>query len=322
MICESRDGVSGFVRLTERMLLMHKNVILIVVLKCAFRNVVLFKGLASVKSEDNISLPEDFLRINEMCWQTDQSPSDYLESPIPVMGEAIECNSRSGKPRRWVVCVGGVLKEVLVVDEPEWTVETLTDGDNIDQNVTHNDEAISKVDGTQMNVSTVDTEHSCDQEQMVAVVTPSQEENVADVTASTCDVCGKSFTMSSVSHGQETVSTGVKPSKCSTCDMSFTNDSYTECQHNSNTLLGLTSVYHHSCSTCGQSFTNSSELEVHENVHTNERVHKYSTRSTTTVISDTQQNCTGVKGPPCCQCGVSFPYRSYINLHHNYTLPV
>ena len=301
---------------------MNKNMMLIVVLKCAFRNVVLFKGLASVKSEDNTGSPEDFLRLNEICWQTDQSPSNYLQSPVPVMGEAVECNSRSGKPRKWVVCVGGVLKEVLLVDDAEWTVETLTDRENIDQNVTHSDEAISEVDGTHTHVSSADTEHSCDREQLAADVTPSQEENVADVTSCTCDVCGKSFTMSGVSRGQETV---VKPSRCCTCDTSYTNGNYPECHHNSNTILGITSVYHNSCSTCGQSFTHTSELEVHEKFHTSERVHTYSTSSTTTVRSDTrklrERSHTGVKGPPCCQCGLSFPYRNYIKLHHNYTLP-
>ena len=76
------------------------------------------------------------MAFNTTCQQKDTRPTDYCEPHIQVKSENVECDkySRSGETRKWVVCGGGLLKEVLKVEPTDWSVETSKDSsENIDQ---------------------------------------------------------------------------------------------------------------------------------------------------------------------------------------------
>ncbi|KAI0219834.1 hypothetical protein LSAT2_028660 [Lamellibrachia satsuma] len=92
------------------------------------------EGLTSIKSEDNLKLihsQEGFLPLDMKCHQKDQGPTGSWEPDIQVKSENVqsddEYNSKSGGTKKWVVCEGGLLKEVLEVDHTNWSVETSKD---------------------------------------------------------------------------------------------------------------------------------------------------------------------------------------------------
>ena len=100
----------------------------------------LHKGLTSMKSEDHLAemhLQEGFMPFDETCHQNGTKPTDYHDPLIQVKLEKVEpddCKSNSGETRKWVVCGGGLLKEVFKVEHTDSSVETSQDSsENIEQ---------------------------------------------------------------------------------------------------------------------------------------------------------------------------------------------
>ncbi|KAI0227058.1 hypothetical protein LSAT2_022494 [Lamellibrachia satsuma] len=98
------------------------------------------QGLTNMKSEDHLAemhLQEGFMPFDETCHQNGAEPTDYHDPLIQVKLEKVEpddCKSNSGETRKWVVCGGGLLKEVFKVEHTDLSVEASQDSsENIEQ---------------------------------------------------------------------------------------------------------------------------------------------------------------------------------------------
>ena len=142
--------------------------------------------------------------------------TNYSEPHVQVKSEKFqpdECNSDSGETRKWVVCEGSLLKEVLKVDHTDWSIETSRDlSENIDQKVQHNCESVSEDSVTHTNVepyiSLVCTK------KFTQHTSNAHEQHI-------CATCGKSFTSSSQCSTHEQIHTDFKPNTCHICGQSF-----------------------------------------------------------------------------------------------------
>ena len=204
------------------------------------------KGLTRIKSEDHpaeIHLQEGFNQFNKTCHQKDQRPTNYGEPHVQVKVEKVqsdECNSSSEETRKWVVCGGGLLKEVLKVDHTDWSVETSKDSsENIDQKEQHNDETVSEISVTHKNVEPYITTK-----------------------------CTKQFMQSNHPNSHEQINIGEKQHTC-------TSNTYSILKPNQrlHTCMKLypdsrnTGVKPNTCGRCGESFTTFISLKIHKTIH-------------------------------------------------------
>ena len=102
----------------------------------------------------------------------------------------------------------------------------------------------------------------------------------------TCDTCGKSFPQSGYLRHHEITHSGVKPFTCDTCGKSFTS----ACNLKIHEIIH-TCVKPFTCDTCGKSFTQPGNLNRHEMTHT------------------------GVKPFTCDTCGKSFARSGHLKNH-------
>ena len=177
------------------------------------------------------------------------------------------------EPIHWIVCQGGVLKEVkaehtLGVSE---ILRVEDDSHNVDQK--------QHISGTNY------AKPECESLPKLRKRTDTVVKHFI------CETCGKSFTCSSWLTQHERTHTGEKPYTCGTCGKSFAQFNgrkiherthtgekpYTceTCGKSFNKLNGLreherthTGEKPYTCGTCGKSFATSSNLGVHEKTHT------------------------------------------------------
>ena len=243
-------------------------------------------GLKYVKSEmhvpeiryEEIIPPVNRLSHQTTCGETESDPD--MKSEV----EAEQCSS--GKTRHWVVCEGGVLKEIKV-EPTDWnpdTLETSMCNENIDQ-----EELCNKTNDKVNNQPT-------------------------NVWPYVCGTCGKSFKQKSRIIAHESVHTMVKPYTCATCGKSFKQKSHLTVHGNVHTT-----VKPYTCVSCGKSFKQKSCLTVHERIHT--MVKPYMCvicgKSFKQKISLTvhERVHTMVKPYTCVTCEKSFKQKIHLTLH-------
>ena len=224
-----------------------------------------------------------------------------------------EYGRNSDETRHWIVCQGGVLKEV----KAEHTLDVsdssaVEDGShNVDQkqcnsNTNHAtmDCQLTVPERTRTRVkpfTCVTCGKSLVKSAEVLKVLERRHKGMKPYTCHmcrkiqtyetvhthfTCDTCGKSFAQRCALVEHERIHTGVKPYTCETCSKSFVRSRAPTVHKRIHT-----GVKPYTCDTCGKSFARFSALREHERIHT------------------------GVKPFTCDTCGKSFAGSRTLKVH-------
>ena len=170
--------------------------------------------------------------------------------------------------RHWVVCPGGVVKEVKA--EHTSNVSDILSGEdcNVDvgcklrtrtwihRNNIHDEEMNGKLSTDSK--SDVSSTQFRRHDNVLKV----QERSSKGVKHLTCDTCGKQFAYLSKLKVHERTHTGVKPFTCDTCGKSFSHSRDHKIHERIHTC-----VKPFTCDTCGKSFNRSGHLKQHELIH-------------------------------------------------------
>ena len=237
---------------------------------------------------------------------------------------------RSSKvTRQWVVCPGGVLKEVKA--EHASDVSDILSGEDCSVNVGHTLYVRTcthhnNIHDEEMN-GKLSTDTTCD----VASTQFRRNDNVMMVHERmgkglndfTVDTCGKQFAHLSELKVHEMTHTGVKPFSCDKCGKSFSRSGHLK-QHE----MRHEGIKPFSCDTCGKSFRQSGYLKRHEMVHTGIKSFTCDTCGKSFARSGDLKRHeivhTGVKPFTCDTCGKSFTQSGYLKRHkivHTYVKP-
>ena len=212
-----------------------------------------------------------------------------------VKADPDEYSRNSDETRHWVVCQGGVLKQVKAEYTLDVSILPAEDGNvNVDNTHVNCSKTRVKIEhGSQLKVDgnnrTVVTPFSSDTSATSIVksdVLKVHGKARTCVKPYTCDTCGKSFAQSGTLNNHERTHTGVKPYTCDTCGKSFAQ--FGTLNNHERTHTG---VKPYTCDTCGKSFTQSSTRNDHERTHT------------------------GVKPYTCDTCGKSFARLRTLTYH-------
>ena len=252
--------------------------------------------------------------------------------------------------RHWVVCPGGVLKEVKA--EHTSNVSDILSGEDCNENVGcklrartcthHNNPHDEDVNVKLSSESTYDV--SSAEFRRHDNVLKVQERTIKGVKRFTCDTCGKQFAYLSKLKVHEMTHTGVKPFTCDTCGKSFAQSGALKshkmthiglcikhfmCEACGKSFAQLGHLQQHeirhkgikpfSCDTCGKSFTEFGDLKRHERTHTGvkpftcDTCEKSFTQSGELKIHERIH--TGVKPFRCDSCGKSFSQSGHLKRH-------
>ena len=241
-------------------------------------------GLQSVKCEQGGIIP--FMNTAQAsAWACDEN--DLTEVKLEKKTDPDEYDRNSDETRHWVVCQGGVLKEVK--EEHALGVSEILPDEVYDHNV----------DQTQHTSSINHAKLECGSQLTV------QERTHTGVEPYSCKMCARSFAHFSALSVHERTCPAVNSFTCHTCGQLFVNSA----------VLGVHQRTHtpFACGTCGKSFVDSWGLNVHRRTHTVHTVVKHFTCETcgksfrqSGVLKVHEITHTGVKPYSCETCGKSF----------------
>ena len=264
--------------------------------------------------------------------------NELTEVKLETKADPDEYDRNSDVTRHWIVCQGGVLKEV----KAEHTLDVsdtlaVEDGShNVDQKQCNSSTNNSTMKCQLMVLDRTDTcvnSFTCDTcgkslvksagvlnvlERTHASMKPYTCNICRNIQTGvkpfTCDTCGKSFATRGSLVEHQRIHTGVKPFTCETCGKSFA-------QSSSRTVHERlhTGVKPFSCETCGKSFNYSGHLKVHERIHTGVKLFtcvtcgkSFARRS---ALTRHERRHTGVKPFTCETCGTSFVDSGHLKVH-------
>ena len=222
--------------------------------------------------------------------------------------------------RHWVICPGGVLKEVKA--EHTSDVSDILSGEDCNVDVgcglrTHTCTHHNNIHDEEMN-GKLSTDSTCEvsstqfrrRDKFLKV----QERTSKGVKHLTCDTCGKQFGYLSDFKVHERTHTGVKPFTCDTCGKSYSQSGNLKEHERIHT-----GVKPFTCDTCGKSFTRSGHLKEHERIHTGVKPFTCDTcgksYSQSGNLKEHERIHTGVKPFTCDTCGKSFTRSGHLKQH-------
>ena len=297
------------------------------------------KCLASVKCEDHRQeLNEQSNAI--MFHSTDDETS--LTCDVKVKQEDKEdidgYDRHNDATRHWIVCHGGVLKEVKA--EHTSDVSDILSVEGCNENVarepiTHTCIHHNDIHDEDINVNLC-TDSTCGlsssqvrRHDNVLKVNKGSRKGVASFTCDTsgksftqsrtlkahiCDTCGKSFAHYGHLNEHKRTHTGVKPFTCDTCGKSFAQSGRLNVHKRTHT-----GVKPFTCDTCGKSFADSGHLTVHKRRHTGVKPFTCDTCGKSFAESGNlnahKRIHTGVKLFTCDTCGKSLADKGNLNVH-------
>ena len=254
----------------------------------------------------------------ETNWTNNANETNQVK---PEKKEYPDVYDRSSEvTRHWVVCPGGVLKEVKPEHTSDVSDALCVGGCN--ENVvcklcTHTCTHHNYILDEEMN-GKLSTASTCDvlstQFRRHDNVLKVQERTSKGVKHLNCDTCGKQFAFLSEFKVHERTHTGVKPFTCDTCGKSFSQSGYLK-QHE----LIHDGVKPFTCNTCGKSFSQSRHLKRHEMIHTGVKPFTCDTCgksfSRPGELKIHERIHTGVKPFTCDTCGKSFSQSGDLTIH-------
>ena len=281
-------------------------------------------GLQRVKCEEQ---PQEFNEQQDVIpsKNADQAPmlSCDANEILEVKADRDEYSRNSDETRHWVVCQGGVLKQVKAEYTLGVSLLPADDGNvNVDEkqpncsksraNMEHGSQL--KVDGNNCTVVKPFSSDTSVQSIVNSDVIKVHGTARTSVKSYTCDTCGKSCSLSGTLKDHQRAHTGVKPYTCETCGKSFSLSGTIRDHEKTHT-----GVKPYICDTCGQSFSLSGTLRVHEKTHTGVKSYTCDTCGKSFAQSSTlkshQRAHTGVKPYTCDTCGKSFAQSGNLKNH-------
>ena len=275
-------------------------------------------GLQRVKCEEQ---PQQFNEQQAVIPSRNADQASMLS--CGVNADPDEYCRNSDEPRHWVVCQGGVLKQV----KAEYTlgVSLLPAEDsnvNVDKtqpncsksraNMEHGSQL--KADGNNRTVVKHFSSDTSSKSIVKSDVLKVHGTTRTGVKSYTCGTCGKSFSLSGTLKDHEKTHTGLKPYTCDTCGKAFA-QSRTLTDHERT----HTCVKPYTCDTCGKSFAQSGALIRHERKHTGVRPYTCDicgkSFAQSCNLKNHERTHTGLKPYSCDTCGKSFSL--FGNLKHH-----
>ena len=247
---------------------------------------------------------------------TDQASTwtcDVTEVKAENKASRGEHDRNSDDVKHWVVCPGGVLKQVK--DEHTIGVTEISPDEDVDFKSHSSSTNHSKIEcGSQLKVH---ERHNCDTRgtSFARSISLTMHERIhTGMKPYTCETCGQSFARSSNLTSHERTHTGVKPYTCDTCGQSFARSSNLTRHERTHT-----GVKPYTCVICGKSFADYSALTVHERVHTGVKPYSCDTCGKSFAASGEltrhERTHTGVKPYNCDTCGQSFAQSGTLTKH-------
>ena len=282
------------------------------------------KCLPRVKCEERIQELNDQSHVlpfnntdQETNWTNDANETIQVKREKKEYPDGYDRSSEV--TRHWVVCPGGVLKEVKAEHTSDVSDILSVGGcnENVDCKLCTHTCRYNNIHDDDMN-GKLCTDSTCDmsstQSRRHDNVLKVHDRTSKGVKHLTCDTCGKQFAYLSQLKVHERTHTDVKPFTCDTCGKSFAQSGHLKEHERIHT-----GVKPFTCDTCGKSFFRSEHLKQHEMKHEGIKPFRCDSCgksfSYSRVLKRHEMIHTGVKPFTCDTCGKSFALLNQLKIH-------